>query len=674
MSIHLVSVDFETRSPVDLKAAGVHKYAAHPQTDVWCMAYCLTEDPADVKLWNFEEVMLPPDLAAAIEGGAYIRAWNAQFERVIWNTIMAPRYGWPELPTHRFLCAMAMAAAAALPLSLDKAAIALRLQQRKDMEGHRLMLKMSRPRKPRKKEAPPPRGTYYWHDTPAERQRLGSYCMDDVRTEMAVWKCLPPAMDARERKLWIMDQRINDRGIALDLPLIHAARGLIDAVQPELDAALDEITGGLKVTQVAKLKDWLAEQGIEVESLNKASVESLLADPDLDADVRTVLTTRQEGAKSSTAKYAAMLAAAGSDGRVRGTMQYFGATTGRWAGRGIQPHNNPTPSRKMTADILADIRWGDRAWIEMLHGPVLPLLSDALRSCFIAGPGKKLAVADYSQIEARVVAWIAGEESLVEAFRRGAKIYEEFAGFIFETDPNLIDKNDPRRQAGKIGVLGGGFGMGGKRAAEQYGIERALANKIIRTYRERYTSIVALWTNLNTSANKAVLEGGEVVVPDTNGRLRFEKRGGYLLLHLPSGRPLWYHAPIVRTYTVRREDVEIDPITGEERTVEIVFEATGVEISTLHGQTKQWVRQQMYGGLWTENAVQAIARDIMADAMLRCEEAAVPVILSVHDEIVAEVQPEFTAREFVNLLTTLPAWATDCPIAAEGWVEERYRK
>ncbi len=672
MTIRLHGIDFETRSPVDLRVAGVARYAEHPDTDVWCMAYETTEG---VKVWQREDVALPDELYTAIEQGGFLRAWNANFERTIWREIMVKRYGWPALPTDRFVCAMAMAAAASLPLSLDKAAIALRLREQKDLEGYKLMLRMSRPRS---RNAD---GTYVWWDEPEKRARLSAYCAQDVRTEGEAWSKLPPSMNGRERKIWLMDQRINDRGIALDLPLIHAAHRLIATVQPKLDAQLDDLTGGIKVTQVAQLKGWLEAQGLPMDSLNKAAVTEALAGHHISPEVREVLEARQGGAKSSTSKYGAMLAAVCADGRVRGTMQYYGATTGRWAGRGIQPHNNPTPQRAITAAHLDDIRTGSLEYLEALHGPILPLLSDTLRSCFVAAPGKRLAVADYSTIEARIVAWLAGQDDLVDAFRSGAKLYEEMGAMAHGVElSELLDykqrtgKHHPFRQDGKIGILGCGFGMGPKRASEQYGIERKLAATIVKLYRDRYPSIVEHWGYMNRAANEAVLTQTEVEVPNTFGRLRFEARGGYLLLHLPSGRPLWYHAPVVRTYMVQRKDIEIDPVTGEEREIDISFEATGTEVSTLHGVTKQWVRQQMYGGLWTENAVQACARDIMADAMLRCEDAAVPVVLSVHDEIVAEVEPTVTVPEFVGLLTTLPLWATGCPIAAEGWIEERYRK
>lgn len=666
--IHLVSLDFETRSPVDLTVTGVARYVEDPRTDIWCMAYCLTENPADVQLWTPAMGAFPEDLRAAIAAGAYLRAWNASFERAIWNAIMVPRYGAPPLPTDRFVCAMAMAAAAALPLSLDKAAMALRLPQQKDMEGHRLMKKMC---KPRRIEAD---GTLVWWDAPELQARLGAYCCDDVRTELAAWAVLPPAMNARERRIWLMDQRINDRGLRLDLPLVRAAHALVRRVQPTMAAKLDAITGGITITQVAKLRDWLATQGVETESLDKASVTALLEGTTLTPEVRMVLEARQGGAKASTAKFGTMLEAVCADERVRGSMQYYGATTGRWAGRGMQPHNFPKPTRKISPAILADIQSGNLDYLEMLYGPVLPLLSDILRSCFIPSEGKRLAVADYSQIEARVVAWLAGQDDLITAFAQGTKIYEDFAGRVFDLDPATIGEDSAERQAGKAGVLGCGFGMGPQRAAEQYGIALGLARKIVKTYRETYTRIVDLWANMNASANAATLGRCEVIVPNTDGKLRFEGTAGYLLLHLPSGRPLWYHQPVVRTYMVQRTEMIEDPITGIETEVDVSFQATGVECSTLNGVTKQWVRQQFYGGLWTENAVQACARDIMADAMLRCEDAGIEVVLSVHDEIVAEVQPTLAPRDFVNLLTTVSAWAEGCPIDAKGWIEERYRK
>lgn len=682
MTVRFAPGDFETRSPLELPDVGVARYAEHPDTDVWCLAYSPTDDPNDIRLWTRNDALPPLDLFEALDAGAYFRAWNAAFEETIWREIMVKRYGWPALAPNRFVCAMAMAAAAALPLSLDKAAIALRLTEQKDMVGYKHMLMMSRPRKFKKKEVRPAGPGPFWCDhDPANLPRLGSYCKQDVRTEMAAWRATPPSMDSRERAIWLLDQRINRRGITLDLPLIRSAQRLINIVKPQLDARVAELTGGLAVTQVEKIKDWLSTQGVETASLDKESLGEMLT-LDISDDVRTVLIARQEGAKSSTSKYATMLGAACADGRVRGTMQYYGATTGRWAGRGIQPHNMPLPTRKITTAILDDIREGNLAWIEGLHGPVLPLLADALRTCFIAAPGKRLAVADYKTIEARVVAWLACEDDLLEKFRQDAPLYEEFAARIHDVllEELLQYKRDhgshhPWRQDGKVGILGCGFGMGPDRMHEQYGIPMDLCVKIVKLYRSTYTNIVALWTNMNQTANDSVLLGGRIDVPDTAGRLAFESKGGYLLLHLPSGRALWYHAPIVRTYTVRRTKEVIDLITGETKVVDASFEATGVELSALHPKTKQWHRTMMYGGIWVENATQAVARDIIADGMLRAENTGeVPMILSVHDEAVAEVEPTYPLRDYLALLTTVPPWAAGCPIDAEGYIEERYRK
>jgi len=354
--------DYETRSAVDLKLSGVHAYAEDESTDVWCMSYCVDDGP--VKIWKKGEPCPPEYVAAATEDGWTTSAFNAAFERAIEAEIMVTRYGWPAIPVTRDRCTMAMAYAMALPASLENCAAALGLDIRKDMAGRALMLKMA---SPRKWLLPGDEGyadakalaatdssmatllsdgvVLTWWGLPEYREKLYAYCLQDTEVERGLSKRLMPLSPA-EQELWALDQAINNRGIQVDLPAIRNSIAVVEVEKARLDGLMSRATGGAvrACSQVAKLLEWAARQGVDLTASAKADVLDALARADLPAAVREALELRQEAARSSTAKLKAMLNGASRDGRVRGTMQYHGANTGRWSGRRIQPHNFPRPS------------------------------------------------------------------------------------------------------------------------------------------------------------------------------------------------------------------------------------------------------------------------------------------------------------------------------------------
>lgn len=633
-----VSVDFETRSAVDLRDVGVHKYAEHPSTDVWCAAYRLNGLP--MQLWHLGDPF-PEELASYLDTGAYIRAWNAQFERIIWQQILTPRHGWPELPTDRFVCSMVAGAAAGLPMNLEEAAIVLGLEEQKDMAGNRLMRQMAKPRRIEDD------GTPVWWDDADRRARLAQYCAQDVRTECAVWRRLPPCMDKRERRLYLLDQDINDRGVALDRVLIARARTLAGRATAALDVELAEVTHGAVVsaTKVQDLKRWVGVRLGEIPaSLDKAAVAALL-DGDLPEDVRRALEIRSEAGKTSVTKYEKMAAVACADGKARGLLQFYGAGTGRWAGRQIQPQNFPRGEVKITPEIIRAIREGT------LDTDVMETLSSALRGALIASPGMAFYVADFNAIEARVVAWLAGQRDLLTLFGSGGKVYETMAARIFGVPVDAVTPE--QRQVGKMVVLGCGFGMGHAKFAAQTGVSVELAQAAVETYRATYPKIRQLWYDLDDAAVRTVRTGAPTAV----GPLRFRRVRDWLAMDLPVGRSLWYYRPRL-----------------VERPVPWGGTKPAVQIETRNSVTRQWITQDMYGGIWTENATQAVARDVMADALLRVEDAGFRTVLTVHDEIIAEADPSRDIEEFVALLSVVPSWATGCPLKAEGYTSDRYRK
>ena len=635
----ICSIDFETRSAVDLRKTGVYVYATDVSTDVWCMAY--SWDGEDVRVWSPGDPMDSKLEDWIVEGGK-LQAWNANFERVIWNKIMAPRYNWPRTKANQWYCTMAQASAAGLPRALGQAAAVLGVEEQKDKIGQALMLRMARPRKTLAD------GTHTWWTTPDKVEALIRYCVQDVRTEMDVSTHIPYLPDS-ERQLFLLDQRINDRGVMLDTDLLDRVRILADESKAEIDAEINRLTRGevRSATNGMHLVAWLRKYGVLTSSVDKQAVAEILAVPDLHPVIRRVLELRQAGAKSSTAKLNAMEYAASADGRMRGLLVYHGAATGRWSGKLVQPQNFPRPVRKQAEldEIIAKLKAGENI---ADHGHGTEIAADLLRSMIIAAPDHRLMFADYSAIEARVLAWVAGQKDLVETFAKGGDVYIKMAAAIYGVAEDKVTPE--QRQVGKMAILGCGYGMGGKRFAEQcatmgIAVDVEEAQRIVAIYRQENNRIAAYWRDLEAEflqLTSEALEQGETIVR----------------LPLRSGRSLTYRNPCI----VQRETP-----WGTPQDI--------VEIDTLNSVTRQWVTQKVWGGLLVENVVQATARDLMAGAMMRLEQKGYPVIMSVHDEIICEVPDGFgSLDEMIEIMTAPPAWAKGCPIAAEGKEGPRYRK
>jgi DNA polymerase bacteriophage-type len=658
----ILSIDFETRSSVDLRRSGVYPYAADPSTDLWCMAFAFGDE--DVELWvphehPYNYFTEPPQrIVEHIRNGGELRAWNAQFERVIWNRILAPRYGFPVPELEQWHDTAAEAAAMALPRGLEDAANALGLSVQKDAVGRRLMLQMAKPRKPTKSDPSE------WWDDDDKRLRLYAYCQQDVRVERAVAAKLR-RLGKMERAVYLLDQRINDRGVQLDMELIDAADILVRYAGKRANEFLRELTGGelTSVTKVADMTRWLQSEGVELEDVRKNTLRDLLAGDDVAGVAREVIELRTESAKSSTAKLAAMRAAADTDDRARGLLLYHGAATGRWSGKLIQPQNFPRPTVRNVEQYIPYVLDGEYDMIAIEH-PILNVLSSMLRSMLVATPGHRLVAADFSQIEARVVAWLAGQSSLVNLFASGGKVYETMAAAIYGLSVDQVGKDSTERQIGKNVILGCGFGMGWEtfqtQVQEQTGIVLSDddSKAAVYGYRDLYTHIPQLWHDLNHAAMSAVRNPGQTFTAGHNQMIQYLCTGDALWCVLPSRRPLCY---------IRPEIGERETPWGEMR--------EAVTFMTVNSFTRQWQRNAGYGGLWCENVVQAIARDIMALAMLRVEQAGYPVVMTVHDEVVADTPlGHGSVEEFTQLVATLPQWANGLPVAAEGWEGARYRK
>jgi DNA polymerase len=712
----VLQIDFETRSTVDLGRAGVYKYAQHPTTDVLCMAYAF--DDGEVEIWHGLQTekprrrdakiqghrnwktfaALPPHVSRHIKAGGEVRAWNAQFERIIWNEILVKRYGFPPLRLEQTYCTAAEAAAMSLPRHLGQCALVLGLEQQKDDVGYRLMMQMCKPRKPRKDEDP---DAILWWDDAERLERLYAYCKDDVRTERAVGKTLR-RLPAAERQVYLLDQTINDRGVRVDLDLVSAAQRIVDRGTEIGNRELQLVTSGAVngVTKIQDLKLWLAEQGLEVDSLSKDIVRDLLK-TELSPEVARALTIRAEVAKSSTAKLVSMVEATCDDSRARGLLLYHGAGTGRWSGKLIQPQNFPRPEIKNVERFIPDVLANDYTLIAMEEPPVV-VVSSMLRSMLTASPGHVLRAGDFGQIEARVLAWIAEQEDLLALFASGGKVYEEMGAYIF--DVALEEVTAFMRQIGKNSILGAGFQMGPDRFAEQVqeqtGIvldrgekeircltcgheERVAGNapkheckkdcevlvtwirddlawKAIHGYREKNYKIKGFWKIAQDAAMRATMEPGSVHAIGRRGLIKFTRRGNFLFLQLPSGRFLAYARPEIRPRKAPWDEEQI---------------VNGLTFMGVNPITRKWVRMHTYGGMIVENIVQATARDLMAAAMLRLESAGYPVCMTIHDEVVCDVPDGFGSQEeFLKLMIERPLWAVDLPVKVDGYAAERYRK
>jgi DNA polymerase len=667
-----VSLDFETRSACDLRKAGAYKYAQDPSTDVWCAAFGVAG--AAPILWapGCDGLITAELLERVRDSCVTFRAFNAPFERAIWREIMHRRHGFPDIPLERWVCTAAEARAMNLPGNLDDCARVLGVVEQKDMAGHRLMLRMAKPR------ATLPDGTHIWWDDEERLHRLYEYCRQDVRTEQAIAARLQRLSDY-EINVWRMDQRANDRGVLVDVRLAAAAKGLAQRVAAQANSDVGRVTGGGvdKITNVGRLKAWMGALDVPVDSLNKKALDELLNREDLPLPVREALEIRVEAGKSSVKKIEAMLNAAGRDGALRGLLLYWGAGTGRWAGRLVQPQNFPARTRAFPdwwvdalyenpEPLIGRVLAGDLDALEM-EGPALEVLALLLRPMLRARPGRVLVAADYSAIEARVIAWLCDEEWRLEVFRTHGKIYEASASMMFNVPLDRIKKGQPEyalRQKGKVAELALGF-QGGVNAlitmgAYDMGLGDEELPEIVRLWREASPNIKAGWYALQEAAIEAVRFPGKVTEA-LSARVRFKVAGGFLWMKLPSGRRLAYCQPKLVHKPAPWDPEKLLP---------------GIEAWSVDSKTKKWAKRSLYGGLLLENATQATARDLMADAMLRLDSGGKYLpLLSVHDEVVCECdEATADAAELERIMCETPDWAAGCPVAAEGFAAKRYRK
>jgi DNA polymerase len=653
------------RSTVDLRRCGAARYAEDPTTEILCLSFRIGDGP--VRRWvpgGYEIT----ELYAHVKAGITLAAHNAGFERLIWNAKMPSA---PKIEPAQQDCTMARANALALPASLDGVGEALRAPVKKDKAGHALMMQMCKPR-----TLEP---LTWWED--ADRmERLQAYCDQDVLSECAIDKLLPSLSDS-ERKLWVLDQTINDRGFAVDVPAIRAAMAAVEEAKRRADRRMWELTDGAvrKCTEAVKIVAWLNSRGVVCESIAEGEHDELITRTDLmgDPTAAEVINLRQASAK--TFKFQAYLNMVCADGRVRGSLAFNTTLSGRWNGRIVQPQNMKRVETEEDEQTVADAvslltrpmsPEGIASALELVCGPPLEALSICARAMIVAPPGKKLVGGDFSNIEGRGNAWLAGEAWKVQAFRdydagTGPDLYKVMAGSILDKEIDAITKDD-RQLWGKVPELACGY-QGGVNAFHKMGanygvrVEDKTARRIVGGWRESNPMIVASWRELQDAAIEAVASKG-VIVPAMNGRIQYRCANGFLFCCLPSGRVLAYPSPTVE----RKSKIVI--IDGEE----VEFNRWGV---SYWGTKKGWRKLDLYGGAQCAHVVSGIARDILAESMHRVEAAGYPLVLTVHDENLAEVDEGFgSADEFAAIMAQPLAWTTGLPVTAKGWEDRRYVK
>ena len=627
----LVNLDFEVRSNIDLPTRGLDIYSKDASTEVICMAYSIDGGP--VKLWT-PETALPQFMYAK---DTIFQGWNVAFEVNIMRHVLGI-----DVPWKRAIDTMAWAAANNCPQSLEEAAIFLGTTEQKDPIGKRLIQKLCKPQKD---------GTF--NKDPVLLKQMYDYCIKDIKAEMAIGALLRP-LTAAEQEVYILTQQINDRGVPVDPQELHNAVLAVVRAQDALDNECVALTG-YKPSERAKLLKWVRDRGLLIDDMTAETVSAKLVDTNIKGTVRRVLELRQEGSQTSVAKYSKMEEIQ-DEGKIRNTLVYHGASTGRWASRGglnLQNIARPTISDEQIEQAIPRV-------FEQGVG-AMDELSSLVRSAIKAPHGKTFVDVDFSSIENRVASWIAGQNDKVELFRKGLDEYKAFASSsLYQVPYEEVTKD--MRQISKSAVLGCMFGQGYKglvKYAEGMGVKlsEGQSREAVDAYRSSYSKVKNCWYECEQKAMEAVNHPGQAF---QTGKLLFKFAKDALWMRLPSGRLICWRDPKV--------EKQLTP-WGAMR--------DGITVRNQNTFTRQWNRNSLIGSSIFQSAVQGTARDMLAECTLALEAAGFEVINLIHDEVLMladEDKAEETLATVTAIMTTPPQWAQDFPLAAEGWVDKRYRK
>lgn len=640
-----LAIDIETYSDVSLPDCGVHRYAASEQFEILLFAYSLNDEPTKIIDLASGEKM-PDEIMKLLTDDSVIKtAYNAAFERNCIN-----RYLGLSLKPEGWRCTLVQASMLSLPLSLEGVGEALNLDKKKMSEGKELIRFFCMPCKPSKSNGGRTRNLP--SDEPEKWELFKTYCIRDVDVEKQIRNKLSkfPIPD-REQELYCMDQRINDRGIMVDPELITHAVACDLLYKETATKKAYEISGLENPNSVAQLKGWLARKGIEIDSLAKAAVEELVENTD--GDVAEMMKLRLALSKTSVKKYEAMERSVCPDGRVHGLLQFYGANrTGRWAGRLVQIHNLPQNHMEDLELARSIVKEGRYDLVELLYDSIPDVLSELIRTAFVAKPGCRFIVSDFSAIEARVMGYLAGEGWVMEEFRGAGKIYEQTASKMFHIPIEEITKGSPYRARGKVASLACQYG-GAEGALISMGalnfVEEEELKGLVQSWRTANPHIVNYWYEIDGAVKAAVKERKMTKV----GMVTVYYQSGMLKIALPSGRVLSYVRPRMTVNRFGSESVSYEGV----------------------GTNRKWTRIESYGAKFCENIVQATARDVLAEAMLRLEKKGFDIVCHIHDEVVLEVLEGTSSVEEVNeIMAVCPDWCEGLPLKAAGFESPFYKK
>ena len=642
-----LSIDIETYSSENLAKSGVYRYAESSDFEVLLFGY--SADGAPVKVVDLTAgETIPDDVRSALTDPTVTKwAFNAQFERVSLSRYLG-------YPTGKYLnpsswhCTMVWVATLGLPLSLEGVGAVLGLEKQKLKEGKDLIRYFCKPSKARDGSLI----RHYPTDAPEKWSLFKAYNLRDVETEMSIQQKLSkfPVTESEWRN-YTLDQQINDRGIMLDRTLVTQAIRCDEQFKRTHMEQARTVTGLDNPNSPVQLKAWLAEKGVEADSLSKTAVADMLEKAD--GEIELALSLRQELAKSSVKKYTAMQTVVGSDSRARGLIQFYGANrTGRYAGRLIQEQNLPQNHLPDLKEARTLIRSGNFDAVEMLYDSVPLVLSELIRTTFVPKPGCRFYVADFSAIEARVIAWIAGEHWRQEVFANGGDIYCASASQMFHVPVEKHGVNGHLRQKGKIAELALGYGgsVGALKAmgALNYGLQEDELKPLVDAWRLSNPHITKLWWDVDKAASTCVRE---LTATEIHG-IHFYYQSGMMFVVLPSGRQLVYVKPKMGLNRFGNESVTYEGV----------------------GEQKKWLRLESYGPKFVENIVQATARDILAEAMLRLNAAGYRIVMHIHDEAVIEAPPETELDNICTVMGETPQWAKGLLLRADGYICDFYQK
>ena len=642
----VLEMDIESYSDVDLIKCGVYAYADSPAFEILLFAFSF--DGGETQIIDLAQgEQFPEDVVDAIFDVSVTKtAYNANFER----TCLSKHFG-RYLPPESWHCSAVQAAMLALPRSLEDVGRVLGLDEQKMKEGKELIRYFCVPCKPTKANGGRTRNLPC--HAPEKWEQFKTYCKRDVDVEKSIRRKLHNfPIPESEMELYRLDQRINDRGVLVDMGLVEQAIACERLHKEVVTKRAYELTGLENPNSVAQLKGWLGDKGMEAESLSKKAVADMIAETD--GEVEELLRLRLLMAKTSVKKYEAMERSVCSDGRIHGMLMFYGANrSGRWSGKNVQIQNlpkNDIPDLKLARELVKQGRFED---IELLYDSTPNVLSELIRTAFIPKPGCRFVVADFSAIEARVLAWLSGEQWRLDVFTSHGKIYEASASSMFHVPMEEITKGSPLRQKGKLAELGLGFGGAAGALISMGALDMGLAENelspLVAAWRKANPHITQFWWEVDAAAIKAVTEKQKTKA----GKIIFEYKSGILFITLPSGRKLSYVKPRMAVNKFGRDGLTYEGIS----------------------ENKKWSRIETYGPKLVENIVQGTARDLLAEAMLRVEEKGYPIVMHCHDEIIAEV-PEGTGSvdEMCEVMAVQPEWAEGLPLRADGYECSFYQK